>query len=218
MGGKPKPAFILTDRDAVAAMTYEQQTAYNKRVTAELKTKADELIGEISCHLTHMRVKHEVLETQAGRPITLFPGEIFDLREKTVQIQPARYSYPPVPTGQLRLMTLRRWQASILSPTLFRVSRTPVLEPVGGFNTLKIAKELRDLRRDFLATKKLKREAEKAHTMSRKLAESLEIPEGLGTKYQIETYPCRDDPERFKLEVTYNVTLKEAQEILERLK
>lgn len=211
MGGKKKPAFVLANRDAYTGMDYGQLKAYREKALPPLHAKADKLNMELSEHLGRLRVKHEI----DSDGICIFPDADWGLRTHRIQFTPQFFNWPEIPNGRMRLSFLKDQPSA--SPTWFRVKKVSVLEPVSGFDTLALAKNLQALRNEFIAKRKAKNLEHSNRAKSTALHRSVKITEELEEVFDIDM-SSSIDPERFYLKITYKVTKAEAEEILARLR
>ncbi len=216
MGNKRKPAFFLANRTHCLEMSYTERSAYNEATLARLTKKCNKLRNELVEHLVRMRVKYDVINNTY---IRIFPdAEICDIRQFVVSFHPIYFNWPQIVSGRLRLnfMKIRDVQSS---PTAFRLGRVGILEPTYGFDTLSLAKDLRDMRKEFIAKRKARNAQRKIVAKSSQLAQKFEanIPVDLVKKFGIYTRAGQLDPKKFELELTYTVTADEAKKILEGL-
>lgn len=213
MGLKRKPAYILADRRHFEAMEYANRREYTAKALIPLKTKCAKLAKELRAHLTRMRVKFE----DHSDGICIFPDAPgWDLRASRVSFNPMFFSWPEVPNGRLRLSFFK--SLNMESPRLYRVKKVSVLEPVYGFDTLALAKDLRDLRRGFVSWRKARNLDDENRMKSRRLADQLNIND-LQENVIVSTSGTCTDPEKFEVKIIHiAVTPEEAEAIVAPLR
>ena len=213
MGNKRKPAFVLANREYFAAMDYDELRKYRERVLVKLNKKADKLLKELVVHLVRMRVKHTVRDKEV---FVFADADNWELRSKAVSFTPMFFSYPNVPNNRIRASFLKNLNSE-KNTTWCRLKKVGILEPTYGFNTLAMAKELRDLRNLHLSKRKLAKIQANNINKSRALAKKLVIPKTKESQFSIYASYSDEHADKFELQITHLVTLAEAQAILKTL-